>query len=358
LEANDQESDAIICGIGAATAVGLTAWASAAAVRAGISGFSNHPFMVDSEGLPMPVAACARRCREPDAAKRIENCLVPVLAEVLRVLRVNAQATHPLRPALLLALPAARIGLPDELAQRTCGTISRTFPKAFGSVSGISRGHAAGVLALASGLAALASGQLAAFVVAGADSYLDPDTLEWLEETQQYHGTGKRNNAWGFVPGEGAGAILVVHRKLVAARGLRGLARIDGIGIGQENKLIRSGQVCLGDGLSMAMRGAVAGLRPGHRITDVYCDMNGDPYRADEFAFAAIRSREHFVTPSEFVAPADCWGDVGAASVPLAAILAVIAPLKAYARGGTSLVWASSDTGERGAALLESLSAA
>jgi 3-oxoacyl-[acyl-carrier-protein] synthase-1 len=102
------------------------------------------------------------------------------------------------------------------------------------------------------------------------------------------------------------------------------------------------------------MRGAVAGLRPGQRITDTYCDMNGEPYRADEFAFAAIRLREHFVTPSEFVTPADCWGDVGAASVPLAAVLAAIAGLKSYACGGTSLVWASSDTGERGAALLES----
>lgn len=353
LEATDRESDAVICGIGAATAVGLTAWASAAAVRAGISGFGNHPFMVDAEGMPIVVAACPRRPREPSVAKRIENCLVPALAEVLGAVRADRYAPHPIRPALLLALPCARMGLPDELAQRICRTISRTFPHAFGSVTALPRGHAAGLLALASGVAALASGHFSAFVVAGADSYLDPDTLEWLEETQQCHGAGERNNAWGFIPGEGAGALLVMQRRLVTACRLRAFSRIAEVGLGQERNLNRSGQVCLGEGLSTAMRGAIAGLRPGRRITDIYCDMNGEPYRADEFAFAAIRSREHFVSPGEFVAPADCWGDVGAASVPLAAILAVVATLKSYARGGTSLVWASSDTGERGAALLE-----
>ena len=46
-----------IVGLGASTAVGRDAWSSAAAVRAGISGFGEHPFMIDTAGNPMRVAA-------------------------------------------------------------------------------------------------------------------------------------------------------------------------------------------------------------------------------------------------------------------------------------------------------------
>ena len=80
--------------------------------------------------------------------------------------------------------------------------------------------------------------------------------------------------------------------------------------------------------------------------------LRGEPYRADEYGFAVTRTREHFVSPADFTAPADCWGDVGAASVPLSLGLALAAFAKGYSRGDTGLVWASSDTGERGAALV------
>jgi 3-oxoacyl-[acyl-carrier-protein] synthase-1 len=79
--------------------------------------------------------------------------------------------------------------------------------------------------------------------------------------------------------------------------------------------------------------------------------MNGEPYRADEFGFAAVRVKESFMAASDFVAPADCWGDVGAASMPLSVILATIAGWKSYAKGPHAFVWASSESGERGASL-------
>jgi len=81
--------------------------------------------------------------------------------------------------------------------------------------------------------------------------------------------------------------------------------------------------------------------------------MNGEPYRADEFGFACVRTKEAFVSASNFIASADCWGDVSSASVPLALVQATIAAHKAYANGAYALIWASSEGGERGAALLE-----
>ena len=43
-------------GLGASTPVGRDALSSAAAVRAGISGFAEHPYMIDSAGEPMRAA--------------------------------------------------------------------------------------------------------------------------------------------------------------------------------------------------------------------------------------------------------------------------------------------------------------
>jgi 3-oxoacyl-[acyl-carrier-protein] synthase-1 len=84
----------------------------------------------------------------------------------------------------------------------------------------------------------------------------------------------------------------------------------------------------------------------------VYNDMNGEPYRADEFGFTGLRTKESFEALSDFVAPADCWGDVGSAGALLHVVLAAIAGKKRYARGEISLLSASSDGGERAAAVL------
>ena len=64
----------------------------------------------------------------------------------------------------------------------------------------------------------------------------------------------------------------------------------------------------------------------------MYCDMNGEP-PGGRVWFLISRTREHFVAASEFVSPADCWGDVGAASAPLLIALACIAGAKDYSKG-------------------------
>jgi len=80
--------------------------------------------------------------------------------------------------------------------------------------------------------------------------------------------------------------------------------------------------------------------------------MNGEPYRADEFGFTALRTKEHFESLSDFQAPADCWGDVAAAGALLHLGLACVAAYKQYARGPYAFAWASAEMGERAAALL------
>jgi 3-oxoacyl-[acyl-carrier-protein] synthase-1 len=198
----------------------------------------------------------------------------------------------------------------------------------------------------------LTQGTFDACVVAGVDSYLEPQTLEWLERSEQLHAGGPRNNAWGFIPGEGAAAVLLTRAGLVDQFRDTLLAQVLGVGAAAEHKRIKTPTVCIGEGLTAAFRAALQSLPEGEVVSDIYCDLNGEPYRADEYGFTCLRMKEYFESTSDFVAPADCWGDVCAASAPLHIILAAVAGTKGYARGSMSFVWASSEGGERGAALL------
>ena len=160
------------------------------------------------------------------------------------------------------------------------------------------------------------------------------------------------NNAWGFIPGEGAGAVLLVTENALDRLRHEPLGQVLSVGRGFEQNRIKTQTVCIGEGLTTAFRDALTALPQDARVTDVYCDMNGEPYRADEFGFAALRTKEFFESASDFIAPADCWGDVAAASASLSLVLATLAAQKSYANGSFAFLWGSSETGERGAALL------
>jgi 3-oxoacyl-[acyl-carrier-protein] synthase-1 len=80
--------------------------------------------------------------------------------------------------------------------------------------------------------------------------------------------------------------------------------------------------------------------------------MNGEPYRGDEYGFTCLRTKEAFESASDFIAPADCWGDVAAAGAPLHLMLAAIAGVKSYANGKVAFAWASAEGGERASALM------
>ena len=349
------EPGIVIAGLGAATAIGRDAWASAAAGRAGLSGFAAHAYMVDSVGRPMQIAPMPWIDPESGIVERIGEALVGALREALAPLTMHGRRAP---VSLLVNLPAPRPGMPGNLGQRIGPIVNEQFPGVFDRIGTALLGHAGALVGLRSAVAILQEQPHRLCVVAGADSYIEPDLLEWLERTDQLHGAGERNNAWGFIPGEGAGALLLAVPEALDHLELDPIGRIRSVGFGRETELIGTGTVCLGHGLTDAVRDAIgAGLRDGERVTDVYCDMNGEPYRADEYAFLVSRTREHFVAASEFVSPADCWGDVGAASAPLLITLACIAGAKGYSKGDAALVWASSVTGERGAALLSSTAA-
>jgi 3-oxoacyl-[acyl-carrier-protein] synthase-1 len=187
-------------------------------------------------------------------------------------------------------------------------------------------------------------------LVGGVDSYFHPDTMEWLDANRQLAGSVSRS---GFVPGEGAGFCLLMSDHTRTRLGLRALGKIVRVGLGRETKLIKTSEICLGLGLTAAVRDAVSGLNPpAETVNDVICDMNSERYRGEEWGFVCLRLPLYFDNPTGYLSPADCWGDMGAASASLFAMLACEAAARGYATGPRTLLWASSEGGSRGAALL------
>jgi len=186
--------------------------------------------------------------------------------------------------------------------------------------------------------------------VAGVDSYLADDTLEELDATEQLKSA---RHPWGFIPGEAAGAFVAATRRSAEKLGLDIRGTVAGTGVGREECVIHSDRTCLGRGLTDALQKALRPLEgSGEKVHQTYCDFNGQPYRSHEFGYTVTRVARAFVDSSDFTAPADCWGDVGAATGPLLLMLAAVAGRKGYARGPRVLAWTSSDGGERAAALL------
>ena len=342
-------SPVLITGLGACTVVGRSAWASAAAVRAGISGFVQHPYMIDTAGEPMRAAIAPWLDIGLQGTERLIALLLPAMEEALAALPAVVPAD---RCALALGLPTVRPGLPPDVAGPLLQRVHQRFGRRFGSQITFQAGHAAGLLALQAAFQALSQGRLEACLVAGVDSWIAPETLEWLEAEDQLHGAGPLNNAWGFIPGEGAGALLLLREDTRISSDATAWARILSVGRAHESKRIKTRTVCIGEGLTSAFQAALQAVPAGAKVTDIYCDMNGEPYRADEFGFSALRTSEYFESASDFIAPADCWGDVGAAGGPLHGLLACAAAHKGYANGPLAFVWSSSETGERAAALL------
>jgi 3-oxoacyl-[acyl-carrier-protein] synthase-1 len=339
-----------IGGLGASTAVGRDALSSAAAVRAGIAGFARHPFVIDTMGEPVQVAIAPWLDADLTGAERLEALLYPALDQALEPLQSAAPGV---RVALALALPGARPGIPLDLQANLRDALQRRYMQPFAAIAAFPCGHAGGMLALDAAVRKISTGAFDACVVAGVDSYMEPETLEWLEECNQLHGAGLLNNAWGFVPGEAGAALLLIGARLIDATGVPALALVNGVGIGQEANRIKTETVCIGEGLTDAFQRAIRCLSDGQTISDIYCDMNGEPYRADEYGFACLRTKEYFEAASNFVAPASCWGDVAAASGPLCVELAAIAGFNGYANGRRALISVSSESGERAAAIVD-----
>jgi 3-oxoacyl-[acyl-carrier-protein] synthase-1 len=135
--------------------------------------------------------------------------------------------------------------------------------------------------------------------------------------------------------------------------GLPSLGVVRAVHTARETKLDGTDALNLGEGLTEAIRMATSeGCERDELVDAVYCDLNGERYRSEEWGFAALRCQDAFRDPSPRPNGVAAWGGAGAASGALLTVLAVQAWQRGYARGPRALVCAGSDQGLRAAALL------
>lgn len=342
-----RRAPACIVAIGARTPVGRTARASAAAVRAGITRLAAHPHMVDKAGDPY-IVAMNREIEAQGREARIVALAAPALIEVL------VQIAPWIGRELVVHL-----GLPELAPGFDAAVVRRIVTRIGAAVAGptvlsfdpIAEGNAAGLVGLQRAVDAIAGGRTELCIVAGVDSLLDPDLLETLDLATRLKST---TNRWGFPPGEGAGALAVASPRFARQVGAPILGWVVSATTAIDDHAVGSEEVCVGEGLSEALRNALGALElPAEPIQRTYCDLDGERHRSSEYAFSILRMHpDAFVEATDFVAPADCWGNVGAASGPLLVACALWSRPWDPLPSARSLVFASSDRGRRGAAVL------
>jgi len=344
----------VILGVGMLTAVGLTARETAASVRGRVARFgesairdrNSNPFTlaeVPDDGLPAlddtvanaPLTGRERRMVRL-ASKPLRECLAALPPRSTRI-------------GLSLALPEAETAKPldrraflTHLARQTDGCFDPAGSDASHS------GRAGGITAIGQAVLTIQQGIADVMIAGGVDSYRDAYVLGTLELEERV----KTDLSWdGFIPGEGAGFLLLGAQKAASRLGMPTLGTVTPVSMGFEEGHLYSKAPYRGDGLAQTFQQLVSTGVVDAPIGEVYSSMTGESHWAKEWGVAHLRSRAAFREDCEIHHPADCYGDVGAASGPLMAGLASLGMRERYRRS-PSLVYGSSDRGARAATIV------
>lgn len=326
------------------TPIGLTAETTAAAAHAGISRITEQPHMLDRRGRPVLAARDARL--DPDLRGVPRMCALSAYTLDQLAARLTVSGRWDPVVSVLLGVPEPRPGFTEHDARSIATQLAKPPGNALSrlDVRIAGRGHAGALQALADGFAIVSVGRAELCIVGGVDSWLDPPSLGWLDRHERLAGEGRRGNVF---PGEAA-AFLAIGSKHAAQRlGLPPLAQILGVGLAVEQRRMGSEHEVLGEGLAAAVGAAIAS--GGGPVDDVYGDLDGQRYRSEEWGFVQLRVHAAFRTTAPCRTYAGCWGDCGAAVGALHCIQAVHAWQRGHSRSSRTMVWGSSESGQRAA---------
>ncbi|WP_437541479.1 hypothetical protein WME97_27130 [Sorangium sp. So ce367] len=202
-------------------------------------------------------------------------------------------------------------------------------------------GHAGTASAVQRASRAIQNGHLQRVIVLGVDSYLDAPSLEWSLDRVKV-----ADHPVGLMPGEAGACFLLEAEAAARRRGAPIHAVVQGATVGAEPNHLFTEEINLGTGLASAM----AALLPEGAIFsgDAFVDLNGEEWRARELAGARVTLGPRF-EPARLVAPASSLGETGAASGAIGVCLAARSFARGYDANGQALVTSSSEHGHVGA---------
>jgi 3-oxoacyl-[acyl-carrier-protein] synthase-1 len=323
--------------------VGLTADSSCAAIRAKISNPTQTGF-IDPAGewimghnvaLEDPARGLSKLANI--AAMAVEECLGDIARERWPDIPFILCVAEPTRPGRLA-------GLDDHLIEEIQQRLGTRFAAGSTTIAGGRVGFAHAVLRARSLIEARLGSMV---IVVGTDSLLNWPTLGAYEREQKLL---TADNSNGFMPGEGAGALLL---GVVAEAGSLSVC---GLGFSNEPATVNSGKPLRGDGIVGAIRAALAEADCSlHELDLRIADLSGEQYYFKEATLGLSRLLRVCKEEFDIWHPAECIGEVGAVNGFAMLALADAACRKAYAPGTGILCHASNDGGQRAAAVLRYL---
>jgi 3-oxoacyl-[acyl-carrier-protein] synthase-1 len=351
-----------ITGVGAVTAVGWTAAATAAALRAGISRpapLRRTSFDVDELGKAevagYPIAGLTDGFEGVGLLSALAG---HALRDLLRAAALDPGGRDLWGDAgLFLAVSAYRDPeepfvteiVTEDLAGRVTSALGLAVPEANRRV--YVQGHAGALAAAADAAAELTARRLSRVLVVAADSLLRSADLDALEADGRLKTT---DQPAGVPPGEAAAALLLEAEPEARRRGGHVLAWLERVELEAEPGTRAAGDPSTGRGLATAIRRCLeGGVRPGA----LWVDLNGETPRAAEWGMVLSRLAAAKLDLPGPHAVAASLGDTGAAAGAVALATAVHALARGWA-GGDCLVCSSDDAGEVGAALVRGQRAA
>lgn len=332
----------VIVGAGMCCAVGYHRAAASCALRAGMDHFQDSEF-VDQSGQPLKVA------RLPVGDLWGPQRLAFIVAQAVMDCARDAGNIYTKSTALiLLAAEQGRPHTEDDRYFEALNACKKQFRTEFHASSGIMpKGRAGLGAALAAAHRLLREEAVSRVLLVGADSFLNAATIQHYLRQERLKCSDNNN---GFIPGEGAGALLLE----IANPQSKGLL-ISGMGRATEAATMDGDVPNRSQGLTQAIRAACeqAGVAP-NELDFRMIDQNGEQYYVKEAsnAYTRIMAENGIGLPLMHIA--DCAGETGAAAGPL-----MLAYLSERMRGGdrpgeTGLLHLANDDGSRTALVLRS----
>lgn len=344
-----------IAGTGLITALGANTAMTIAAVRAGISAYTISNFYGENDE-PITIASVPNIVLDNIEAEIAEGSRYNdrhdrvIKMAILAIREACAACTAQQPVPLLLAMPEGQTdtkGLPpfiDSIESNCKPWISANKHRSMRS------GRAAGMEAIEFAFHHINKAPGDYILIGGSDSYLDYARLRPLSKEDRLL---TKANMDGFAPGEAACFLLLTHKPELAMNRNGHVIALHPPGIADEPGHMESDEPYRGEGLDQAFKKALNGTQR-EKIHGIYSSMNGENHWAKEYGVAYIRNQESFLDPVKVEHPADCYGDLGSATVTTLIALAA-ENLFGNAKAAAHLVYSSSDTAKRGAVVVEKI---
>ena len=325
---------------GLVTSVGLSAPAACAAIRAKLTKPSETRF-IDAQGewimahlVPLEVPWRGRTKLVKMAALAVDEALTEV-----------PRAAWAGLPLLLCVAEANRPGRLDGLDDQLFTELQDELQACFHPASAVvAHGRVAVAVALLKARALVWEGGFEQVLIAATDSLLTWPTLRHYDREDRLL---TPNNSNGFMPGEGAGALLV--RRPAGAEELI----VSGLGFGIEQAHLTSDAPLRAEGLSAAIQAALAEAGVAmHDMDFRITDLAGEQFYFKEAALALSRTLRQRKEEFDLWHPAECTGEPGAVAGVSIVALADAACRKRYSKGPAIVAHMGNDAGQRAALIL------